>query len=94
MTARTCPDWPQLMELAPDLQFKHYSVAEARLPAEVLANLYGGLLDELTICCDLEHHVFLAEHTDPNVAEALRGTHWYELSEWTTSGPGTAAAFG
>src|SRR5205085_1687677 len=34
MSSRTCPDWPALMELAPDLQFKHYTVAEAHLPAE------------------------------------------------------------
>jgi hypothetical protein len=31
-----------------------------------------------------------AEHTDPEVAQALRATHWYELAEWTSSGPGTA----
>ena len=39
MTARTCPDWPQLMELDPDLQFKHYTVAEAHLPAEALSRI-------------------------------------------------------
>ena len=33
MSSRTCPDWPELTEIAPDLQFKHYTVAEARLPA-------------------------------------------------------------
>ena len=27
------PDWPDLMELAPDLQFMHYTVAEAQLPS-------------------------------------------------------------
>ena len=26
MSYKTCPDWPALMELAPDLQFKHMSV--------------------------------------------------------------------
>ena len=31
MSARTCPDWPALMERAPDLQFKHYAEVEARL---------------------------------------------------------------
>ena len=36
MSSRTCPDWPELTELAPDLQFKHYTVAEARLPADAL----------------------------------------------------------
>jgi len=64
MTARTCPDWPSLMELDPDLQFKHYTVAEAQLPAEVLARVSHVSLGEVEICCDLEHHVFYAEHTD------------------------------
>ena len=36
MSSRTCPDWPELMELAPDLQFKHYTVAEVQLPVEAL----------------------------------------------------------
>ena len=36
MSYRSCPDWPELMEIAPDLQFKHYSVREAQLPAEAL----------------------------------------------------------
>ena len=39
MSSRTCPDWPKLMEYAPELQFKHYTVAEARLPAEALMNI-------------------------------------------------------
>ena len=38
---RTCPDWPELMEIAPDLQFKHYTVAEAKLPSEVLVASTG-----------------------------------------------------
>ena len=92
MTARTCPDWPELMELAPDLQFKHYAVADAQLPGEALVKLEGILVDELEICCDREHYVYHAGHTDPRVAEALEGTHWFELAEWTTSGPGTATA--
>ena len=32
MSYKTCPDWPALMELAPDLQFKHMTVREAQLP--------------------------------------------------------------
>ena len=35
-------------------------------------------------------HVFYAEHTDPEVAQALRATHWYELAEWTSAAPGAA----
>jgi hypothetical protein len=90
VSSRTCPDWPSLTEIAPELQFKHYSVAEARLPAEALISLAGVPLSAVAICCDLEHHVFNAQHTDPDVVEALRETHWYELAEWSTSGPGSA----
>ena len=93
MSSRTCPDWPSLVEQAPDLQFKHYTVAEARLPADALMTLTVPL-SAVAICCDLEHHVFNAQHTDPDVVEALRATHWYELAEWTTSGPGSAAERG
>ena len=88
MSARTCPDWPQLMELDPDLQFKHYTVAEAQLPADALSRMSHVSLDEVEICCDLDHHVFNPGHTDPDVAEALRGTHWFDVHEWATSGPG------
>jgi hypothetical protein len=91
MSSRTCPDWPQLMELAPNLQFKHYTVAEARLPADALMSIPDIPLSAVAICCDLEHNVFYAEHTDPKVAAALRDTHWFELQEWVTSGPGASA---
>jgi len=88
VSSRTCPDWPQLTEIAPELQFKHYTVAEAKLPADALRNLPVPL-DAVAICADLDKNVFYAEHTDPTVAEALRDTHWYEVREWTTTGPGT-----
>lgn len=91
MSSRTCPDWPRLMEIAPDLQFMHYSVAEAKLPADALVNIRDISLTDLSICCDLEHHVFNAEHTDPNIAEALRGSHWFDLADWNSSRPGTAS---
>jgi hypothetical protein len=90
VSSRTCPDWPDLMELDPDLQFMHYTVAEAQLPGEVLVNLRDLPLETVAICCDLERHVFNANHTDPRVAKALGETHWYDLREWTTSGPGAA----
>jgi hypothetical protein len=90
VSSRSCPDWPALTEIAPDLQFKHYTVAEAKLPGEALANLPDVPLEAVAICCDLDHNVFNAQHTDPKVAEALRDTHWYEVREWTTSGPGGA----
>jgi hypothetical protein len=90
MSARTCPDWPQLMELDPDLQFKHYVVSEAHLPAEALGRIQHVSLAEVEICCDLEKHVFNPAHTDPEVAEALRDTHWFDLREWATTGPGSS----
>ena len=92
MSSRTCSEWPRLMEIAPNLQFMHYSVAEVKLPTEALVTIADVPLDELSICCDLEHHVFFGEHTDPRVSDALRATHWFELSEWSTAGPGTASA--
>jgi hypothetical protein len=91
MSYKTCPDWPELMELAPDLQFKHMSVAQAQLPFEVVTKIRAVSLDEVEICCDREHHVFNAEHTNPELVAALVGTHWYEVHEWATSGPGASS---
>ena len=91
MTSRTCPDWPRLMEVAPDLQFKHYTLLEAQLPTEAIVGLGDITLMGSEICCDLEHNVFNAAHTEPRVVEPLRATHWFELAEWSTRGPGTAA---
>ena len=88
MSYKTCPDWPALMELAPELQFKHMTVAEAHLPFEALSAVTHVSLGEVEICCDVEHHVFNAEHTDPQITAALAGTHWFEVREWVTSGPG------
>ncbi|MCS7006319.1 MAG: hypothetical protein RMM28_02715 [Thermoleophilia bacterium] len=92
MTARTCPDWPTLMELDPDLQFKHYTVAEAQLPADALARIPHLSLDEIEICCDRDKHVFNPAHTDAEVCAALRESHWFDVEEWATSGPGSSGA--
>jgi hypothetical protein len=89
MSARSCPDWPTLLELAPDLHFKHYTVAEARLPTDALVDLPDVPMQAVAICADLDHHVFNHEHTDVRVAEALRNTHWFDLREWSARGPGT-----
>ena len=88
---KTCPDWPELMELAAELQFKHMSVADAQLPFDVLSEVSHVSLGDVEICCDLDHHVFFAGHTDPQIVAALAGTHWYEVSEWASSGPGTSS---
>jgi hypothetical protein len=89
VSARSCPDWPALLDVAPDLHFKHYTVAEAQLPGEVLANLPDVPLEAVAICADLDHNVFNPTHTDPKVAAALAGTYWYGLREWTNRGQRT-----
>jgi hypothetical protein len=91
VSSRTCPDWPMLMEIAPDLQFMHYTVAEAQLPVDVLTTIDHVSLSDVAICCDLVSHVFYAAHTDPQVAEALRSTHWFEVHEYGSRTPDTAA---
>jgi hypothetical protein len=75
-----------LMEIAPELQFKHYTVAEAKLPADALMHVPGVALSEVAICCDLDRHVFYAAHTDEGVAEALRASHWFEVRDWIAAG--------
>ena len=89
MSYSTCPDWPELMEIAPDLQFKHMTAQEAQLPAEALMLIPGVPLDA-QICCDAERHVYFARHTDERMLEALKASHWFDLTEWTVSGPGRA----
>jgi hypothetical protein len=93
MSSRTCPDWPELMELAPELQFKHFTVRELELPSEVLVAIGDVPLDEVNVCADADRHVFYPPHTEPKVVDALRGSHWFDLEEWRTSGPGAAQAY-
>ena len=88
MSSRTCPDWPELIEIAPDLQFKHYTVAEARLPTRRSSRLEDVPLDEVAICADLDSNVFYAAHTDPQVAEALRGHALVRGARVVEHGPG------
>ena len=94
MSARSCPDWPALMEVDPELQFKHYTLREAQrfLPADALVQLDAAAPDEDAICCDLETHVFNPAHTEPRLAEALRTSHWFDLREWATRSHGGSAA--
>jgi hypothetical protein len=39
-------------------------------------------LADVAICCDLDHHVFYAAHTDAQVVGALAETHWFDVREW------------
>jgi hypothetical protein len=84
VTARSCDDWPHLMEIAPELQFKHYRASEVGLPTGALIQLPEMALADVDVCCDLEHHVYNAEHTDPQIAAALAETEWQELHAWKT----------
>ena len=69
------------MEIAPDLQFRHYTLGEAHLPVDAFVQLEGIPADTIVICCDLDAHVFNPAHTDPRVALALKGTHWIDVRE-------------
>jgi hypothetical protein len=69
------------MELAPELHFRHYTIAEAHLPVDAFVKLEGLDPSSVAVCCDLEAHVYNPEHTDPRIVEALRGTHWIDLAE-------------
>ena len=81
MSYRACPDWPQLMEIAPDLQFRHYTLREVQLPTDAFVRLEGVDLDTVAICCDLEAHVFNPTHTEQAVVAALAGTYWTDVRE-------------
>lgn len=93
MSSRTCPDWPELMELAPELQFKHFTVRELELPTDVLVVIGDVNQDEVNVCADADRHVYYAPHTDPRVVEALEASHWFGLDEWRTSGPGASKTY-
>ncbi len=83
MSSRSCPDWPALLEVAPDLHFKHYTVAEAQLPGEALTSIRDIPLEAVALCADLDHNVFNPNHTDARIAAALTETYWYDVREWT-----------
>lgn len=87
MSSRTCPDWPLLMELAPQLQFRHHTLGEVQLPHDASVKIEGISFDQVAVCCDLDAHIFNHEHTDPRVVEALRGTHWIDVRELASPPP-------
>ena len=81
MSTRTCPDWPRLMEVSPELQFRHHTLGEVQLPHEAFERIEGIGIDEVVVCCDVDAHVYNPEHTDPRIVDALRGTHWIDVRE-------------
>lgn len=81
MTSRTCPDWPRLMEIAPQLQFRHHTLGDVQLPHDASVRVEGIAFDEVSVCCDIDAHVYNPEHTDARIVDALRGTHWIDVRE-------------
>jgi hypothetical protein len=81
------------MELAPELQFKHFTVRELELSADVLMKIGDVSLDEVNVCADPDKHVYYVPHTDPQVVEGLKDSHWFDLDEWRTSGPGGSRTY-
>jgi hypothetical protein len=81
MATRSCPDWPDLLERAPDLHFKHYTADELQLPHDVVLALGDVRLTSLEVCADTSRNVFNPAHTDPRVAAALRASFWSDLDD-------------
>jgi hypothetical protein len=79
------------MEIAPDLQFRHLTLAETQLPADAVMRINQVSRDAVSICCDPDAHVFNAEHTEQEIVAALHGTHWIELRDWVAHPPRDAA---
>ena len=84
MSTRSCPDWPDLLDRAPDLHFKHYTADELQLAADIVMALPSDVrLSEVEVCADIQRNVFYAAHTDPHLADALSRSYWQELDSWT-----------
>jgi hypothetical protein len=81
IVARPCPEWPTLMKIAPNLEFKHYTLADV-LPgaATALSEAPEVPLGDLPVCGDLDQRVFFARHTNPSVIDLLRDSHWVDLT--------------
>ena len=86
MATRSCPDWPDLLERAPDLHFKHYTADELQLPADVLLALGPGRLSQIEVCADTARNVFNPAHTHPGLAAALAGSYWASLDDRMDTG--------
>jgi hypothetical protein len=82
VSTRSCPDWPELLELAPDLLFKHYTADELQLPSDIVVALGAVRLSAIEVCADVTHNVFNARHTDERLSAALRSSYWTELDDW------------
>jgi hypothetical protein len=79
------------MEMAPQLQFRHYTLAEVPLPTDVVVRIGGLSRDAVSLCCDVDQHVFNPAHTEPEIVEALVGTHWIDLADWVEHPPAASS---
>ena len=74
------PRLARLMELAPELQFKHYTLAEAKLPGEGCRRHRTFARTRRDLLRPRAPRLLRRAHR-PGVAAALRATHWYEVHE-------------
>ncbi len=82
MATRSCPDWPELLDRAPDLNFKHYTADELRLAHDVVVAIGSDVrLSEIEVCADTDRNVFNPAHTDPQLAAALSASYWTSLDD-------------
>ena len=81
MAMRSCPDWPELLDRAPDLHFKHYTADELQLPHDIVLALGDVRLANLEVCADISRNIFTPAHTDPRVGDALRASFWTDLDD-------------
>lgn len=81
MTTRSCPEWPALLDRAPDLHFKHYTADELQLPHDVVVALGAARLSDMEVCADVTHNVFNPDHTDPRLGDALAASFWTSLDD-------------
>jgi hypothetical protein len=81
MAVRSCPDWPDMLERAPDLHFKHYTADELQLPHDIVVALGAVRLSEIEVCADTDRNIFNAAHTDERLAAILRASFWTDLDE-------------
>ena len=71
MSYKTCPDWPALMEIAPDLQFKHMTVRTRSCRSRRRQRSRTCRSPSVEICCDSSSTSSTPRTRDPEVAAAL-----------------------
>ena len=87
VSSRTCPDWPELMEIAPELQFKHYTVAEAKLPADALMHIQDIVaLGRRDLLRPRPARLLRGAHGREAWRRRSSASHWFEVRDWVAAG--------